>query len=80
MKKRELLSENNIFRLVKQQRVNKTWYEIQICCAWYKMSEDFETEIANYFGTSRNKYTKTWRFWNRLEAHKQFTYASLKWC
>lgn len=83
MKKREILAENNVFRLVKQTRDHKIWYELQLVGHWATRStrsEILENEVVEFFGPSTVKYTQTWRFWNRIEAHKQFTFATLKWC
>lgn len=80
MKKREILAKNKLFQLVRQQRDHKTWYEIQLYAVWSQVPESMEDELIAYFGKTTVKYTKTWRFWNRIEAHKQFTYAALRWC
>lgn len=80
MKKREVLSENKLFRLVKQIRDHKTWYELQVVTSWSNRTSMLEEELAAHFGPTRVKYTLTWRFWNRNEAQHQFLYATLKWC
>jgi hypothetical protein len=79
MKKREVIHTSRFFHLVRQQRDHKKWYEIQVCATWYNVPEIVEHEISDYFGKSRDNYAKTWRFWNRIVAEKQFLYASLRW-
>lgn len=80
MKKREVLAQNRLFKLIRQRRDHKVWYEIQLHESWYLIPEGLEDEIANYFGKTAPNSGLTWRFWNRIEAQKQFTYTALKWC
>lgn len=80
MKKREILLKNSMFRLVRQQRDHKTWYEIQIVAGWFDVSDSTEYEIAKYFGTPLHVEKRSWRIWNREEAHRHFTFVTLRFC
>ena len=80
MKKREILSDNGPFILVKQTRDHKTWYEIQVFWRWAgKTTQAQENELLSHFGKPTGRYGLAWRFWNRNEALKQYTYATLRW-
>lgn len=79
MKKREVLLKNKLFQLVHQQRDHKTWYEIQLYATWYEIPKNIEEEISEYFGKTTTKYSNSWRIWNREEAHRQFTFVTLRW-
>lgn len=78
MKKREVIAENDLFKLIKQTRSNKIWYELlYVLGKWPAPTR--ANEIHSYFGKSTNDYSMKYRFWNRVEAEKQFTYATLRW-
>lgn len=79
MKKREIQLKNKLFQLIRQQRDHKTWYEIHATLPWDSWKGNLEEEITSYFGSKTSKYSNSWRFWNREEALKQFTYISFRW-
>ncbi len=79
MKKREVIHTSRIFHLVRQQRDHKKWYEILVTLPWDSWKGNLEEEITEHFGKPAHRYSLTWRFWNRIEAEKQFLYASLRW-
>ena len=80
MKKREIISENKLFKLIRQQRGHKSWYEIQVYATRVYVPVQLEQELEDYFGKPYGKWGFQWRIWNRIEAEKQFVYAALRWC
>ena len=76
MKKREIIHQNKHFMLVKQTRDHKTWYEIKTD---YRTPIMITQQAKEYFGKPFDKFSPGWRFWNRLEAEKQFIYTTLRW-
>ena len=77
MKKQTLLADTDKFQLVKHQRIGKNCYMIKVMLHWQPQS--YEDEVFAYFGPPLKDTVSSWRFWNRLEAEKQFMYATLRW-
>jgi hypothetical protein len=76
MKRREIIAENSLVKLIKQKRDHKTWYELTFV---FTRNWHLHSEILNHFGNTSSIYATKYRFWNRVEAEKQFTYATLRW-
>jgi hypothetical protein len=81
MKRRKIVAENALVKLIEQKRDHKTWYELHFIGMnlWLKDPLSTETEIRSHFGESFGTYAMKYRFWNRIEAEKQFSYATLRW-
>lgn len=80
MKQREIISENKLFRLIRQQRDHKTWYEIEVYASGNHVNAQLQREFTEYFGKEYTAWGQKWQFWNRSEAEKHFVYAALRWC
>jgi hypothetical protein len=76
MKQRQVIAENPLVKLIKQKRDHKTWYELYFV---FRSNWLLQAEILNHYGNTGNKYATKYRFWNRIEAEKQFMYATLRW-
>ena len=79
--KREVLEQSAVFKLSRVHKNGKKWYEIQFY-SWqgYTIGSSRTEEVRNYFGNAaQDSLSNKWKFKNRQEAYKKYTWANMRW-
>lgn len=81
--KREVLEQSTVFKLSRVQKNGKKWYEIQyyVFGGNGTIGSFRNAEVRRFFnpGCTVGAVDSKWKFKNREEAYKKYTWANMRW-